>query len=236
MLLVLWPMCLYTESMISSDLKDYYAKLDEIKKSSLHIFNPDKIDVLKIEVQDKNDAKNIYESLSTDNNFQLQIYDRGFERNQIEDLNKEFRKALLARGTLAGVNLWTITIEQFFDWTKYIVTYELGKWILGHIIQDLDDGIWDKTKGLIKKAFASLIKNKSDLRKNVLVMNIDNDPFKCIIFIFDSSYTSKQFEEKLNKIPVALKSIDMKAKGPFVFESDIAHSEWYDARDKYPMG
>ena len=217
-------------------IKEYYDRLKATKEKNLHVIHPEIPEIIKIEIHDENISENILSPLG-DSQFQVQIYDRELERKQIRSLDRKYKLALIRRGPVAGSNLWVITIAQFYGWAKYIITYELGKWILGHVTQDIDDELWNKVKNFIKKSFAQLIKSKKkENRKTAIVINVDYNPFKCIVFIFDSNFTAEQLEDRLNKIPSIIRGIDMNTKGPHIFESDLTTSEWQDAKDKYPMG
>jgi hypothetical protein len=89
--------------------------------------------------------------------------------------------------------------DGFYDLSRFVLFFVV-QWITSHVLKDLDDGIWNSVKSVLKKLFESLKKLGKDEDNFAVMLSqmpIDKSA-PTVVFIFPKSLPSEEFAKALD--------------------------------------
>jgi len=178
----------------------YYRKLNKIKKDTFHKINltSNQESDIEINVQNEKISEYILEEIKNSLDLKIALYNKAKQNREESILDEEYKEVLEQGGGLYRGGLMLAL-------STFVISFVLP-WTFRHIMEDLDNKLWDKVKEIAKKAFTT-VKNKL-FRKKQIPLVINGDPIKNIIFIFDTSMTVEEFEDAFMKAKYLLLSLD----------------------------
>jgi hypothetical protein len=209
------------------NLKIYDNKFRKITKDNIHKYNTKnewKSDII-INVTNEKVASKIVTGLKADEKLSIVLYDRAKQSREESLLNQEYQDVIEVKGTAyKSALLWLVL-------AKYLVGIVIT-WTIGHILEDLDDKLWNNVKSLSLQAFISAkqysgrnkfililkkIKNaiqnikylgkKNEKKRDQIALLIETNRSNRLVFIFDTSLSIAEFEDAFSKIIIVLRSL-----------------------------
>ena len=182
---------------------------------------------IDLNVTDEKVAQNILEELTTPQNIKVVLYNRSKQNREESILKEQYKEAIEWRGHLIGD-------IQFFNLATFALALIIN-WTVRHILEDIDDKVWDKVKELVKKVFSPV---KNEKKKNEKIpFVISSEKNKKIVFLFDTSMTMVEFEDAFKKIKKSLKSLNdsdlnKELYRPLIFQFNLSKGKWEKERKK----
>jgi hypothetical protein len=201
------------------DLENYNKELENISRSSHYKITGGNLGNINLNIRDEQISKNILTQIKSNKDFNIEVFDCKKQKRLEKALNEKYKNVPLP-GT-GG------TAPEFINYAPYIITIFLGKWVLGHLIKDADDFVWNKVKEISKKIFIPVKNNTHNDKKVALAINKN----RLIIFLFDKNLSLEQFESAFIKIKKAIWAINQKTLKdkpylPLIFDFNIKTKRW----------
>ena len=184
---------------------------------------------MEINIQESGIGDNVRAAIEGVSEIGISMIDNATEDEEISRIDAKYRYSEPGIGamTTTGGEYWRI-----IDLTKYLVT--IGAfWIFQHVVQDIDDAIWEKFKSVISRIVKSLRGKKTKKETIVLLTHYPEGMQHEIAFVFTNELTDSELASCFRTMGEAIKKNKHPTSEPgptlTIFKFDKRKGQWEKA-------